>query len=177
MKIKYFTLGCLFVVIVFMIVNMFMIANRDEIIIIKSLANFDNETKELDNRISKIKNDECRESFYELLANIKKTYFNENTTVDKYYDVYFSDKVFLDIYKEVETSCKIDEDDSRYTLALASYAFPSSIKSKYNLKHEVKFRDKVTREDVLKDEYEVGSYSSKVLELKVINELLESIKK
>ena len=72
--------------------------------------------------------------------------------------------------------CKIKEDNSRYSLALASYAFPSSIKSKYNLKHEIKFKDVNTREEVLKDEYEVGSYSSKILELRVINELLDGLK-
>lgn len=177
MKIKYFILGMFFTIIVALVVNNLVVLNSDDVVIIKQISNFTDEMDNIDKKINKVKRDECRDSLNKMSNNIKKTYFSQDTTVTEYYETYFSDTVFLDLYKEVLNSCELSENNSRYLLALASYSFPSSIKAKYNLKHEVKFRDLETRESVLKDEYEVGSYSSKMLELNVINELLDEVGK
>lgn len=176
LKVKYFILGVFFTVVFCVLLNLFLLTRNDDVVIIKEIKDFDKSLSLIDEKISKIEDEECQNSFVDLKNNIKKTYFSKNTTISSFYEAYFSDKVFLDLYKDVEDVCQIKEDNSRYSLALASYAFPSSIKSKYNLKHEIKFKDVNTREEVLKDEYEVGSYSSKILELRVINELLDGLK-
>lgn len=176
MRLRYFSLGVLISVIIFIIVNIFIVMSRDEEIVIKDVANYDSSMELINKRIEKLKDSDCKEKLKELSDNIDGTYFKENTTVNKYYHAYFDNETFLNLYGEVMDVCNIPEDDSLYVLALASYSFPSSIKSKYNLRHEFRISDAFTRNDVKSEEYEVGSYSTKVLELKVMDELLGRVK-
>ncbi|MCX4249101.1 MAG: hypothetical protein OSJ65_04995 [Bacilli bacterium] len=176
MRLKYFFIGCLMTIMLFLIVNIFVVINNSDTVIIKKYENFQESIDKIDKKISKVKDEECKASLVKMSNNIKRTNFNENISVDDYYKAYFSEDEFLNIYSEVEDNCHIIEDNSRYVLALSSYTFPSSIKLRYNLKHEIRFKDRKSRNELEKSQDEVGSYTSKVLELRVINELLEGIK-
>lgn len=176
MKLKYFIMGILFFVIIFFVVHIFIVINNNDVVVIKDYEAFQENIDKIDKRISKVKDEICKSSLEKMSNNIKRTHFSENTNVDDYYHAYFDEDEFLNIYGEVEDACRISEDNSRYVLALSSYTFPSSIKLRYNLKHEFIFKDRNIRRELEKNQDEVGSYTSKVLELRVISELLESIK-
>lgn len=175
MKLKYCLLGVLVTTIIFSIVNITLVVNNKDVVIIKDYEGFQEDILKVDKKISKIKDEECKSSFIKMSDNIKRTHFSKNTTVEDYYRAYFLEDNFLNIYKDVEEICQISEDNSRYVLALASYTFPDSIKIRYSLKHEFIFKDRKLRRELYKNNDEVGSYTSKVLELKVINLLLESL--
>lgn len=176
MKLKYFIMGILFSVIIFFVVHIFIVINNNDVVVIKDYEAFQENIDKIDKRISKVNDETCKNSLEKMSNNIKRTHFSENTNVDDYYHAYFGEDEFLNVYGEVEDSCRISEDNSRYVLALSSYTFPSSIKLRYNLKHEFIFKDRKVRKELEKNQDEVGSYTSKVLELRVISELLESIK-
>lgn len=177
MKIKYFIFGSIVTVVLFIIVNILLVINNNEIINIKTISNFDEQIGNVDRRIEKIKNNECKQALSDMSNNIKKTHFNNNVSVSDYYHAYFDGEVFINIYARVLDQCKIEEESSRYILALSSMSFPENVKTRYNLKHEFIFKDKDLRSELLKESDEIGSYTSKALELNVINELLDGIKK
>ncbi len=177
MKTKYFILGSIVTIVLFLIVNILLVINNNEVINIKSINNFDEQIGNVDKKIEKIRNNECKRALSDMSSNIKKTYFNKNVSVSDYYHAYFDGEVFINIYARVLDECKIEEDDSRYILALSSMSFPENIKTRYNLRHEFILKDGYLRKEIFKEPDEVGSYTSKTLELNVINELLDGIKK
>lgn len=177
MRLKYFLFGSLVTIMILIVVNILVLLNNKDVIYVKGIEGFDTKLSSIDKRIEKIKNQECRLEFVKISDNIKKTYFRENTTVDKYYHAYFDDEIFLNIYKSVLDKCSIKENDERYYLVLASYSYPNSIKTRYNLRHEIKLKDKSVRDLMNRETDEIGSHTTKILELRVIDELLEDMKK
>lgn len=177
MKTKFFIFGSIVTIVLFSIVNILLVINNNEVINIKSINNFDEQIAIVDKKIEKIKDNECKQALGDMSINIKKTYFNKNVSVSDYYHAYFDGEVFINIYSRVLDECKIEEDDGRYILALSSMSFPENVKIRYNLKHEFILKDEYLRKEVFKEPDEIGSYTSKALELNVINELLDGIKK
>ena len=109
MKVKYFILGVFFTVVFCVLLNLFLLTRNDDVVIIKEIKDFDKSLSLIDEKISKIEDEECQNSFVDLKNNIKKTYFSKNTTISSFYEAYFSYKVFLDLYKYVDDVCQIKE--------------------------------------------------------------------
>ena len=84
-------------------------------------------------------------------------------------------KIYKAIIEVIENI--VDDIDDIYILALSSTNYPEEIKTRYNLKHEFVFRDKASRLELLKEQDEVGTYTNKILELRVIQELIKEAKK
>ena len=101
MRLKYFFIGCLMTIMLFLIVNIFVVINNSDTVIIKKYENFQESIDKIDKKISKVKDEECKASLVKMSNNIKRTNFNENISVDDYYKAYFSEDEFLNIYSEV----------------------------------------------------------------------------
>ena len=176
MKFKYFILGCLFSVVVFICLGIFMVKNSHEYIYVKDLSGYGRIVTEIDQDIDKLKSEECKTSLHEMLNFINKTHYDTNVTIQEYYNNYYQDKTFIDHFYAVQDSCKLDDIDSIYVLALSSTNFPEVVKSRYNLRHEFTFKDSISRQDLVREQDNVGTYTNKVLELRVIKELIDEAK-
>lgn len=179
MKIKYILEGILLTFIGAMIFHMFTIDNvSSEIIHIKQLPLITKRFTSLNERISNIEDQTCRSSLDNMLNRIKKTYFNKDVTLKEYYEAYNEDeKNFIDFYEDVINSCNLESNDDIYFLVLASLNYPNSIKNRYDLRYEFSIRDIFNRESIYESSDEVGSYTTKLLEIQVIDKLLSEVNK
>lgn len=176
MRLKYFILGSLFSVILFISINIFIVINRNDYISVKSISGYGKIVTSISNDIDSIKNDTCKDSLTNMLNFINRTHYDKDIKVEDYYNNYFKDKTFIDHFYSVKESCNLEDTDSIYVLALSSTNYPEEIKTRYNLKHEITLRDNSSRLQLLKEQDEVGTYTNKVLELQVIQELVKEAK-
>lgn len=177
MKFKYFILGCLFSVIIFIFINILIVLSRNEDIIVKEINGYGRIVTDISSNIDKIKDENCKSSFKNMLDFINKTHYSKNVSLKDYYNNYYGDKTFIDHFYLVKDECKLDGIDDIYILALSSTNYPEEIKVRYNLKHEFILKDRDSRKEVLKEQDEVGTYTTKILELRVIQELIKEAKK
>lgn len=176
MKYKYFILGSLVSVILFIAINMLVVMNKNDYISVKDVSGYGRIVTDISDDIESIKSDECKQTLRKMLKFINKTHYNDNVSVKKYYNDYYGDMTFIDHFYEVQDKCSLDDIDSIYVLALSSTNYPEEIKSRYNLKHEFILKDRESRKELLREQDEVGTYTTKVLELRVIHELIEEVK-
>lgn len=177
MKFKYFILGSLFSVIIFISINILIVANRNDDITVREISGYGRIVTDISSNIDKIKDDNCKTGLKDMLDFINKTHYNKNVSVKDYYDNYYGDKTFIEHFYSVKDKCKLDDIDDIYVLALSSTNYPEEIKTRNNLKHEFVLRDKDSRGELLKEQDEVGTYTTKILELRVIQELIKEAKK
>lgn len=178
MKIKYFIGGILCSLIVIGILYLFNINNlRNQIINVRDVSGYGKIVTEYSDKIEKIKKEDCRKSMMNLLDKVNSTHFSDDVSIETYYKKYYSDKQFLEVYDEVVNNCSIKEEvkNNIYVIALSSTNFPNSVKEKYLLSYEFNIKDRFSRKVALKDNDEIGTYTTKVLELRVIKELLEGL--
>lgn len=148
-----------------------------ELIKVKTISNYENISSSLSKKISEVKNEECKNSLNNMLKRIDETYYEENITIEKYYKAYFKDdKTIINYFDDVLNSCKLSREDTDviYIDALASTNYPNKIKEKYIFRYELTFSDKGERKKI-KYYDEVGTYTTKSLELKVLKELIEEV--
>lgn len=177
MKFKYFILGSLFSVVLFISVNILVVLNRNDRIFVKEISGYGKVVTRISEDIDKVKDDNCKTVLKDMLGFINKTHYSKNITVEEYYNNYYGDKTFIEHFYSVKDKCNLDDIDSIYVLALASTNYPEEIKTRYNLKHEFVLNDKHSRLELIKEQDEVGTYTNKVLELRVIQELIKEAKK
>lgn len=177
MKFKYFILGSLFSVILIISTNILIVLNRNDSITVKEISGYGKIITDISSSIDKVKDDNCKMNLKDMLDFINKTHYSKNISIKEYYDNYYGDKTFIDYFYLVKEKCDLDDIDDIYILALSSTNYPEEIKTRYNLKHEFVFRDKASRLELLKEQDEVGTYTNKILELRVIQELIKEAKK
>lgn len=153
--------------------------NKEEMIYVRDLSFYTKRATIIRDDIEKIKNETCKKSFSDMFNRINETHFTENVTIEKYYKAYFKDdKTFLNYYEDLIGSCELDEDlDSIYILVLSASNYPNEVKKRYLLSHEFIIKDYDSRDILSKNIDETGTYTTKALELQVINELLGKVKK
>ena len=184
-SIKYFMFGfitCFILIfIIGVIINSF---NSSVKVYIKTIDNFDDNISSLRSRLSKIENATCSTSLSSLIDRSEKTYYKNNISLKKYINNYYSDNTdFYKMYLETLDSCSINIDDVNdiTKLVIASKSFPESLKAKFNTSYEIKFIDFINYKNIYELSDNLGSYSSKELELMTIDKLItlntKSIKK
>lgn len=177
MKFKYFILGSLFSVILFIFVNILVVLNRNDSIYVREVSGYGRIVTAISEDIDEVKNENCKTGLKGMLDFINKTHYSKNITIKEYYNNYYGDKTFIEHFYSVKDQCNLDDIDSIYILALSSTNYPEEVKTRYNLKHEFILRDKHSRLELIKEQDEVGTYTNKVLELQVIQELIKEVKK
>jgi len=65
--------------------------NRKEIIYVKDLESYTKTITEFQNRVDKIKNEECKQSIQKYVDKINETHFDKDVTVEDYYNAYYKD--------------------------------------------------------------------------------------
>lgn len=180
MKKKYIIIGILLTLIVLTFVGLlFLHSNKKEIIYVKDLSFYTKRATKIRDEIENVKNETCKNSLNDMFRRINETHFTTNISIEQYYNAYFKDnKTFINFYEDAIKSCELDSDlDSIYVLVLASSNYPNEIKKRYLLSHEVIIKDKDTRDNLFKSADETGTYTTKALELQVINELISRVTK
>lgn len=176
---KNFVLGILFSVMFIIIYSMININNiRNEEIIVKDISGYGKVVTEYSEKIEKIKNKDCRESMNNILNVVNKTHFINNVSIKEYYEAY-SNNSFLDNFYDVVEKCNIKEEksDPIYVMALASTNYPNSVKEKYMFSYEIRLKDNYSSLlETSTNIDEIGTYTTKALELKTISELLGVVK-
>lgn len=175
-KAKYIFYGILLALIIITLISIIMTCfNKEETIYIKDYDAYDSTINKIQDNIDKIPDEKCSSSLKNLRTRIDDTHFTSNTTLNEYYNKYHKDNLtFLDYYNKVLTSCNIDNKDNIYIKVLNSLNFPTYIDNKYNLIHEINFKDYNTRRNLKKYD-EIGSYTNKVNELEVLSLLIDEV--
>lgn len=179
MKNKYITIGVLLTLIILTILGILTLNdNKKEVIYIKDLSFYTKRATIIRDEIDTIKDEACKNSLSDMFNRINETHFTANISIEEYYNAYYKDnKTFLNFYEEAVKSCELTSDlDDIYVLVLASSNYPNEIKKRYLLSHEFIIKDKNSREDLFKSADETGTYTTKALELQVMNELLSRVK-
>lgn len=180
MRKKYILFGVLITFITIILVGIFTLNfNKKEMIHIRDLSFYTKRATIIRDDIEKIKDEKCQKSFSDMFNRINETHFTENITIEEYYNSYFKDgKTFLNYYEDLIDVCELDEDlDSIYILVLSASNYPNEVKKRYLLSHEFIIKDYESRDGLSKNIDETGTYTTKALELQVINELLGKVKK
>lgn len=181
MKQKYFILGILITVISLILINViFVNKSRNEIIYVKDIAGYGKKVTEYSFKIEKIKNEDCKVTLNNMMDYINKTHFEKNVTVKEYYEAYFKDDdSIISLLDEAKDACELEQEeyDSIYISALSSTNYPNKIKNDYLFSYEFKILDGYSRKIYKKDHDNIGTYTTKVLELRVLEELLNEVVK
>ena len=164
-KIKYFIFGMIVCFIIFVITGIvFNIIGLNNKIYVKTLDNFDTNIEAIDSHIDHVNVDDvCKDSLKELSNRVKETYYKNDVTISEYNDNYFKDNfTFYSLYIDVTNSCDIDRKTYSYIdeYAIESQSYPQEVHTRVLSNYEIKFSDNI------------GTYSNKMLELRVLNELL-----
>lgn len=178
MKGKLIILSSMATVIVISIIGIIVsLISYNRTINVKTIEDYRSIKINLKNKIEKIKDKECQTSLNNMMNRIDDTYFSNNTNVKEYYEIYFNDDLtFLNYFDDVVNTCKLSSKDKNtiYIDALASTNYPNAIKKEYYLRYEFKIRD-INSSKYLEENDLVGTYTTKYLELKVLNSLIEEV--
>ena len=177
MKTKYFIFGmitCFIIICIFGCV--LSVVSFNDKIYVKTLDNFDINIGTFDARIDSLKvNETCKNSLKNLSDRVKSTYYNNDVTIKEYDNNYFKDGVtFYALYLEAFNECEIDNDAYSYITeyAIESQTYPQLIHSRRIANYELKFTDYINYKEIHEISDNIGTYSNKTLELKVLSELL-----
>ena len=178
MKYKWMILSSLITIIIITIASIVIsLTSYNRTIKIRTIEDYHTIKVNLKNKIDKVKDKDCKVSLNNMMDRIDNTYLTENTNVKTYYEVYFKDnKTLLNYFDDVVNSCDLTKKDTDiiYVDALSSTNYPNSIKKEYYLRYELKIRDNYSAK-YLEDNDLIGTYTTKYLELKVLNSLIEEV--
>lgn len=178
MKFKYMIFGSLLTIIIIISAYIISISFKNlEIITVKEIEDYSKINESLKEKIAKVKNKDCQKSLDEMLKRIDGTYFEDNVTIEKYFKAYFEDdKTIINYFDDVLSSCKLtrEETDYIYVDVLASMNYPNKMKERYELRYEFELPDFNSRKKYITHD-EVGTYTTKTLELKVLKNLIEEV--
>lgn len=178
MQKKLMILGSLITIIIFVLLGLISTHyNKEEIIYIKDLAFYTKRATIIREDIEKIKNDSCKNSLSAMFNRINETHFTDNISIEEYYNAYYKDnKTFINFYEDVVTQCAIEEElDELYVLVLAASNYPNEVKKRFLLSHEFRIKDYDSRDNLYKSTDETGTFTTKALELQIINELINRV--
>ncbi|MCX4365805.1 MAG: hypothetical protein OSJ70_08565 [Bacilli bacterium] len=180
MKKKWTLLGSLITIMALTVLGVISISsNKKEEIFVKDLSFYTKRATIIREDISSIKDEKCKSSLDAMLTRINETHFTKNITIEEYYNAYYKDdKPFINFYEDVVTSCALDGNlDEIYVLVLSASNYPNEIKKRYLLSHEFVIKDRDSRRELYKSTDEIGTYTTKALELQIINDLIKVVKK
>ncbi len=177
MQKKSMLMGSLITILVLLLVHLLYITFfEEEIVHIKEVPKYTERITSINEKIAKIKDEKCVSSLKDMLERIKDTYFTEDITLKEYILAYYKDdKTFIDYYEDVNNACSLKGSDEIYFNVLSSMNYPNSLKNRYDLRYEVRLKDP-KRDELFKNSDEVGTYTTKMLELLIINELIDEVK-
>ncbi len=179
MKKKLIILGALITLMILIIVGIISISShKSEGIYVKDLAFYTKRATIIRDDIESIKKKNCKNSLNAMFDRINETHFTGDVSVEEYYNAYYKDnKTFLNFYEDVITSCELKDNlDEIYVLVLAASNYPNEVKKRFLLSHEFIIKDYDSRENLYKSADETGTYTTKALELQIINELISRVK-
>lgn len=178
MKYKYMIFGSLLTIIIIISACIISIPFKEKKIInVKTIDDYSKINKSLKEKIDKVKNKNCQKSLDEMLKRIDDTYFEDNVTIEEYFKTYFeNDKTIISYFDDALNACKLtrEETDYIYVDALASTNYPNKIKERFELRYEFNLPDANSRKKYITHD-EVGTYTTKTLELKVLKNLIEEV--
>lgn len=174
---KYILLGIFVSFIVIGLVTMILaFTNLDKEIYIKDLDKYTDSIMRLKDRVDKLdKDNTCKSAFNKTIDRINNTHFNNGKIkIKDYYEAYFKDdETFIDYYQLIIDDCKMNNNDKIYGMVLSAYSYPNKIKNDYRLSYELHIEDLFNNKDIRKEEQEINSFTTKYMELLVIDKLLE----
>lgn len=180
MKKRLIILGALITLMILIIIGIISIStHKSEKVYVKDLAFYTKRATIIRDDIETIKNETCKNSLMVMFDRINATHFTRDVSVEEYYNAYYKDnKTFLNFYEEAVTSCELKDNlDEVYVLVLAASNFPNEVKKRFLLSHEFIIKDYDSRENLYKSTDETGTYTTKALELQIINELISRVNK
>lgn len=177
MKIRYVLQGMLITLIIGIVIHVMTLDRiSKELIHVKEVPLITKRFTSLNERIINEENETCKDALNAMLERVKKTYFANDVTIKEYYEAYNDEeKNFIDFYEDVNVSCKLENNDDIYFLVLSSLNYPNSIKNRYELRYEFLIRDSFNRADIYISSDEIGTYTTKLLELQIIDKLLKEV--
>ena len=175
-NVKYYLFGFITCFIVIFVIGVILSSiNSSKKIYIKSLDDFDDSVSSLKLLLDSVEDTTCKSSINELLERSVNTYYKNNVSINEYVNNYYSNNTdFYQVYLETLNSCNNDINDVKdiTKLVIASKVFPESMKAKLNSSYEIKFIDYINYKSVNELSDNLGSYSSKELELMAIDNLI-----
>ncbi len=176
-KSKYIIFGFTICFMTFLIISILLnYVDINSKIKVKNIENFDIKISSINENIDKIKNDDCK-SVLKLMSNkIQNTYYESNVSVKKYIESYFftDNSDYYSLYISAKEVCDYS-DDSIDELVIASKTYPQSVKARYDSNYEIDFKDYFNRNKINEISDEVGTYSTKTLELNSLKEYVNGV--
>lgn len=164
---------CIVIMTIIFILNIFMNANED--IHLKDVNDYMGKITAMREDIDNLKvTDNCRNTLYEIADTINATHFSQShIKIKEYIAKYQSVKPLTELVALAQDNCSLKDTDAIYVLAMSSMVFPEEVKNSYNMRYEFHIRDWLSRKQLVNSHQEVGSFTTKSLELRVLKELIE----
>ena len=185
-KYPYVFLGIFISILVFFIIHIISINVKiKQTINFKDMGNYHEKIMERKKEIEKIKNEECKKDLNDMLNRIDMTIPEKGMTLKEYYLRYYGldnnredddGMSFMYFYSNVANSCNINN-DSIYIKAIESLQFPYEMKNRYLGSYQIGINDFFVLKKEVDRTDELGSYSSKMLELETLSKLIDEAKK
>ena len=173
---KYIFLGMLITFLIIIILGIININfNFNNKIYVKEVNHFYVSASTLERKIKSIEDEECSSSLMGLLERIKDTYYEDNISVKEYYENYNKyGKTYYSLFQETLTICDLDikNYDRMNDYLLASRVYPDAVADRYKSSYEIKFVDYFNYKNIHELTDNVGTYSSKKMELMALSELI-----
>lgn len=175
-SVKFYLFGffsCFIVIFLIGVILSFVYSKKQ--IYIKTIDDYDNKINNLEVSLGSVENTTCKESLTKLLDRSKNTYYINNVTINEYVKNYYEGNIdFYQIYMETLELCDNKTDDVKdiTKLVIASKSFPETLKAKKNSLYEIRFMDFLNYKSVNELSDNIGSYSSKELELMALEKLI-----
>ena len=150
-------------------------------IFVKEIPEFDKKIEEINNRIDKVYNNDCKEVLYSLSERIEYTYYETDIRIKDYVDRYYNNEEFsyndfYNLYLNAKDVCGIDNSEIDVD-ALASKSYPETVKTRINTNHIIDFKDYFNYKNAYELSDNIGTYTNKTLELKTVKELVDEVYK
>ena len=178
-KYPYVFLGIFISILAFIIIHMITIPIKmNRTIKVKPINSLYSILDDDNKKISKIKKEECKNSLLDMSERIRDTYYPSDVSLKIYYNNYFIDDYRFDLYYQIVIEkCELENKTSTYNKVLESMVFPYEMKNKYLGSYQISFNDIFVLDEEEKRVEELGTYSNKLLELDVLNDLISEVTK
>ncbi|HQC83494.1 MAG TPA: hypothetical protein PLB45_01305 [Bacilli bacterium] len=161
-----------------------LINHESTFIKVKTVDGYDKAMSTVNNKINKLDDGICKEYFTYYYNYINDTYFTEDVSLKDYLDAYYTsvnidgedrDVNSLYYYTYISDKCNIKYDEKLYVEVLKTMIFPDEIKNRYNLNYEIGIKDLIGRNKTYSSHDQLGTYTTKVGEIQLLNDLLDEV--
>ena len=178
-KYPYVFLGIFIAILIFIIIHIISVPIKtNRYIKVKTISNLNEGLEKYETKIDKVKNEDCKNSLYDMADRIRNTYYTNDVSLKYYYENYFVDDYKFEVYyKNVLDKCSLENDANIYAKLLESMEFPYEMKNKYLGSYQISFSDLLIMDEDVKRVEELGTYSNKLLEMEVLSDLISEVSK